>query len=310
MGGMNQEETAVRVEREVLKERGYACRRLLGEGAFSRVYLVESRVFGERYACKVGKNVSLAKREAEMMARAHHPLFPQYRGLWQEAGFSFLLMEYLPGSSLEDALIRRGRFSPGQTVRVGMELAEGLCCLHREGLLFRDVKPANIVIRQDGRVGLVDFGCVCGVREAACSRAGSPGFAAPEQLAGPLPEPLSRQGVLPLYSVSGAEAAEQTQKEKKLTPACDVYALGQTLKAMLGTGGGKRLLRVLEDCTRRQAEDRFPNMEEVMGALRPLMEKEDKNRDKNKGGSRIGLLCRKSVYEPCVFCRKEWGTGL
>ena len=76
------------------------------------------------------------------------------------------------------------------------------------------------------------------------------------------------------------------------------------------TGRRKRLVRVLEDCTRRQAEDRFPNMEEVMGALRPLMEKEDKNRDKNKGGSRIGLLCRKSVYEPCVFCRKEWGTGL
>ncbi len=220
MGGMNQEETAVRVEREVLEERGYACRRLLGEGAFSRVYLVESRVFGERYACKVGKNVSLTKREAEMMARAHHPLFPQYRGLWQEAGFSFLLMEYLPGSSLEDALIRRGRFSPGQTVRVGMELAEGLCCLHREGLLFRDVKPANIVIRQDGRVGLVDFGCVCGVREAACSRAGSPGFAAPEQLAGPLSEPGGSAFVQCLWRRGGRTDAEREKADAGLRCVC------------------------------------------------------------------------------------------
>lgn len=321
MGSVNQEKNTVKMERKALERRGYICRRLLGEGAFSRVYLVEEPVFGTLYACKAGKNAMLARREADAMAKVHHPLFPQYHDLWQDAESSFLLMEYLPGSSMEEVLRRRGGFSPGQTVRAGVELAEGLCCLHGEGLLFRDVKPANILVRQDGRVGLVDFGCVCALWEGMASRAGSPGFAAPEQL-------REKESWSPPF-VPGAESPGCSE-ERNLTTACDVYALGQTLKAMLGTESGrhvpsygirtwwgtsvwkwgvqgtegrlrKSILRVLENCTRKEAAERIPDMEGVLRALRPLM-REDRGMAE---GFRPDVRCRKSVFEAGFSCRER-----
>lgn len=144
------------------------------------------------------------------MAGLQHPLFPAFYGMWQEEGSGFLLMEYVRGENMAQMLRRRGRFSLRQTVRAGMELAEGLSYLHEGpgGLLFRDVKPANVVIQQDGRVRLLDLGCACALGERAASRAGTPGFAAPEQLCG----------------------------EEILTAACDIYGWGRTMEAMLGEG--------------------------------------------------------------------------
>ena len=188
------------------------------------------------------------------MAGVKHPLFPQCIGFWEKMGLGFLIMEYIPGESLEEMLKRRGHFSPRQTARMGVELAEGLSYLHnrREEFLFRDIKPANIMIRQDGRAKLVDFGCVCSNRDKITSRAGSPGFAAPEQLRG----------------------------GDVLTPACDVYGLGRTLRTALGPGkniffrrnrGERRLVHFLDLCTQERVEKRIPDMESVEHALKNLM---------------------------------------
>ena len=152
-------------------------------------------------------------------------------------------------------------------------LAEGLKYLHerQERFLFRDVKPSNIMVRQDGRVKLIDPGCVCSMEEPIFSRAGTPDFAAPEQL----------------------------QKSGELTPACDVYGLGRTLEVMLGEepcSGRKKpalhknrlpenrfdfiqknvgtenmrekkkrkdLRRILDACTKRDAAERIPDMSQV-----------------------------------------------
>lgn len=195
------------LDKAVLAPRGYIRRRLLGQGAFSDVYCVEDIWEGRQYACKVSAHVEMLEREAHVMEGLCHPLFPRLMGFWREGGIGILLREYVEGHSLEEMLQRR-HFSARQTMRVGLLLAEGLRYLHElpEGLLFRDVKPANVIICQDGGVKLIDFGCACSVAEKAASRAGSPGFAAPEQL----------------------------RKGGMLTESCDVYGLGRTLEAMLG----------------------------------------------------------------------------
>lgn len=246
-------------ERRILGKKGYVCGRLLGKGAFSRVYYVEDAAGGGGLACKVSGNRELLRREADIMGRLAHPLFPAFYGFWQEAGSGFLLMEYVPGCSAEEMIGRRGSFRPGQVARFGMELAEGLLYLHDrpEKLLFRDIKPANIIIRQDGRIRLLDFGCVCSMRDKPGAYAGSLGYAAPEQLRG--------DGIL--------------------TAACDVYGLGRTLERFLGAEGetqggsgreragdcrwgtGKSLLRILEECTRPEPSRRIPDMRAVMDAL-------------------------------------------
>lgn len=193
------------LDRAALAGRGYVRRGLLGTGTFSDVYCVEKG--GRKYACKVSAQAQMLEREARVLEGLGHPLYPEFGEFWKEAGIGILIREYVEGHSLEEMLKRR-RFSADQTVRAGISLAEGLQYLHglAEGLLFRDLKPANVIVTESGRVRLIDLGCACSMEKEVTSLAGSPGFAAPEQL---------RAGGC-------------------LTPSCDVYGLGKTLEAMLG----------------------------------------------------------------------------
>lgn len=199
-------------EKEVqsLEKRGYIRGRLLGQGAFSRVYRVEERATGRRAACKISENLKLIEREAEILKKLRHPLFPEYYGSWREGKTGFLLIEEITGENMAD-IIRQGRkFSVYQVAEMGMELAEGLLYLHesRPAIIFRDVKPENIMLRGNGRVKLLDFGCSCEPAADGGTRAGSPGFAAPEQL---------------------MEGGGQTL-------LCDVYGFGRTLQELLWAG--------------------------------------------------------------------------
>ncbi len=193
----------------MLKDGGYICREMLGKGAFSEVYRVEDEE-GRAYAGKISGNIRLLEREAEAMKSIRHPLFPAFFGFREYGDLGYIVMEHVPGECLETMLKRRGGFSAGQVIRTGMELAEGLLYLHErgQGMLFRDVKPANIIVRQDGRVKLLDLGCICPKGIRTDSRAGTPGFCAPEQL----------------------------EERSVLKESCDVYGLGRTLETMLGGG--------------------------------------------------------------------------
>lgn len=281
-------------EEKILEKGKYIRGRLLGQGAFSRVYYVEHRGTGKAFACKVSGNTALLENEAKFLAGMRHPLFLECFELWREEGLGFLVTEYVPGSNMEDMLARRGSFAAGQVVRAGMELAEGLLYFHesRGRPLFRDVKPANIMVRQDGRLKLLDFGCACFTGEGARSHAGSPGYAAPEQISG--------TGVL--------------------TAACDVYGLGRTMGRMLGVWGGvsagkpsgagmrqkglqKSLMRVLDACTRQDYAKRIPDMRGVMAALLPLAGTEGRGAvfGYGKSSSFAKIIYGKSIYE--ISCR-------
>lgn len=255
---------------EFFDRQGYQVVRLLGRGAFSQVFLVRKQNAGELFACKVSERQDFARRESELLTRANHPLFPDFFDLWIEKGMAFLLMEYVCGSSLKEFLLRRRCFTDIQTARVGMELAEGLGFLHQlpESVLFRDLKPANVIIRQDGRVKLLDLGCACELQQSARDWAGTPGYAAPEQLAG----------------------------KCKLTFASDVYGLGMTLAAMSGENRGKKLGRVIAACTEQRPELRLSDMKEVMAALAPLC---------GAGKSKNGSQGNRKPFAPHVICVKN-----
>ena len=201
------------LDRAVLAGRGYVRHGLLGQGTYSDVYCIEDGADGRRYACKVSWRAEMLEREAQVLKEVRHPLYPEFAAFWRAAGLGILLREYVSGRSLEEMLGRR-HFSAAQTIRAGLELAAGLMYLHGlgEGLLFRDVKPGNIIVGEDGGLKLIDLGCVCPLGAEVASRAGSPGFAAPEQL---------RDGGV-------------------LSASCDVYGLGKTLEAMLGDGRARQ----------------------------------------------------------------------
>lgn len=267
-------------EARILNRRGYEVVRPLGEGAFSRVLLVRKRsdrlpqhqLVPGNLACKICRQSKLGLQEGRLLQRMEHPLFPRFLGMWQEGETVFLMMEAVFGSSLEALLKRRGALTERQTARMGMELAVGLKYLHElpEPVLFRDVKPANILIRQDGRIKLLDLGCACRLGERAQSLAGTPGFGAPEQL----------------------EAGHV------LTTACDVYGLGRTLRETVGKDCKRSFGRVLDACTREKAEIRIQDMREVLALLEPFA-KEGSNAERFclKGGLRDPIVCVKNIWE-------------
>lgn len=218
----------------------YKVIRLLGRGAFAEVYLAEDCA-GGTYACKVSERAELLEREAECQKGIMHPLFPTFFDFWRRESRGCILMEYVPGESLESILHREGALQARRAAEIGIRLAEGLRYLHERStpLIFRDVKPSNVMVTPEGGVKLLDLGCVCPAGKCT-DRAGTPGFAAPEQF-----EPGEMQGA-----------------------AADVYGLGRTLQEMLGGNGRGLLKKIADKCTVSDPGERLPDMWETAELLR------------------------------------------
>jgi serine/threonine protein kinase len=129
-----------------------------------------------------------AAREAQAAARVSHPNVIQIFDVIEEDGCPWIVMELLPRRSLHDLIEREGPLSPAQAAAVGLGILAALRAAHAEGIVHRDVKPANILIAED-RVVLTDFGIAQGAGTSALTTAvdvliGSPAYIAPERARG------------------------------------------------------------------------------------------------------------------------------
>ncbi|MCM1112285.1 MAG: serine/threonine protein kinase [Muribaculum sp.] len=229
--------------RSLLKENGYRDPVPVGRGAFGKVYRVRAERGRRFFACKTAEGAeerALLRREAEVLSRLSHPLFAEYIDCVEDEECTVLVTEYIAGRDL-DELLADGPLAPGQAVAFARQLAEGLRYLHEgeEPFLYRDLKPANIRVEAGGAVKLLDLGCVCRLREAGAARAGTRGYAAPEQLEG---------------KASGR--------------SCDVYAWGRVLERMTaGTESSAALIGLIAACTRQNPTERPQGMDAVLEAL-------------------------------------------
>ena len=190
------------------KERGELVNPiLLGQGGFAKVYRITEQRTGTFLVCKVSGQEELVEQEREVLRKIKHPLFPRYIGWGTYQNRNYLLMEYIEGMSLKLYVQKRGGLSKQRTTEIAGKLAEGLCYLHEqsERMIYRDIKPENVLIQSDGRVRLVDLGCVYIEGRYGCGLAGSRGYAAPEQF----------------------------DKQKKIGEESDVYGLGKLMYFML-----------------------------------------------------------------------------
>ena len=224
-------EYRIREAQELLRKKGYVGTVLVGQGAFSEVFRSWDARKENFTACKVSEHTDLLKREAQLLEKLRHPLFVRFFEYFEEGARGVLVMEYVAGENLGTLLQRRGHMSLNRTRQIGTELAEGLRYLHEldTPMIYRDMKPDNILIRQDGRVKLIDLGCAGQIGDRAV--AGSRGFAAPEQMLGDQP--------CGTYS--------------------DVYCLGRVMQVMC-RDGGKQWRRFLDHCTRAEVKERIPDM--------------------------------------------------
>jgi hypothetical protein len=126
-------------------------------------------------------------REAKLGASLNHPnLVGVYDTAVEDEGL-LIVMEYVEGESLAQALLR-GPLEPGRVGRIAGDLGDALDHVHAQGVVHRDVKPANVLLRHDGAVKLVDLGIAVSADQTRVTRSGvvlgSAGYMAPEQLDG------------------------------------------------------------------------------------------------------------------------------
>lgn len=129
------------------------------------------------------------RREARSAARLDHPHLVRVFDLGEEDGTLFFAMELVEGPSLGDVLEHAGRLPVEEAVRLAEQAARGLAAAHAEGFVHRDIKPGNLLIRQDGHLLVGDFGLVLDPSVTArLTRTeqvlGTPAYMAPEQVRG------------------------------------------------------------------------------------------------------------------------------
>src|SRR5215204_5595653 len=128
-------------------------------------------------------------REGRVLARLNHPSIVTIHDFGQAGGFFYLLMEFVDGVNLRQAM-KAGRFTPEQALAIVPPVCEALQCAHDHGIVHRDIKPENLLIDKAGVVKIADFGIakILGAEEAGVGwsesqPAGTPQYMAPEQKA-------------------------------------------------------------------------------------------------------------------------------
>lgn len=223
----------------VLKDR-YCILEQIGKGGSGTVYLAKDMNLGVLRAVK--EIPSDCRKEADMMLKLSHPSLPGVADYVEDGEKCYIIMEYIKGKSLGQYLKEGKIFSISDIIRIGTETADILVYLHsrKPPVYYGDLKPDNLIMNEDGRIYLVDFGSsVRGYGKGSRICTGTKGFAAPEQFKGFISE------------------------------SSDQYNLGKTLQALLGkrkyllTIRKPSLFLILFRCCRKKPSLRYSNMETV-----------------------------------------------
>ena len=241
------------------------------------VYLVEdARVFGKRWALKelLDALLSPADRaqaiqqfeiEAKMLVRLSHPNLPAIVDYFSEGGRQYLMMEYIDGETLSTVLTKAASFLPeAQVTAWATQLCDVLAYLHSQKppVIFRDLKPDNIMLTQAGVIKLIDFGIARSFRQGKAKDTqimGTPGFAAPEQYGSGQTDARSD-----IYSLGATLHQLLTRHD----PASQPFALPRC--RALNSSVSTKMDAVISKATERTPAQRFQTALEMKQALLPL----------------------------------------
>ena len=181
----------------------YRVVKQLGQGGMGSVWLAEdTKLDGFKVAIKMLPSVLVnnkrayaqVKAEALVSLKLSHPNIVAVRAFEEENGNPFLVMDYIDGQTLDDYLAEKGKLTEEETVKLLKPVAAALDYAHTQGVVHRDVKPGNIMIRKDGTPFVLDFGIAREIQETMTRVTGklSSGtllYMSPEQLNGDAPKP-------------------------------------------------------------------------------------------------------------------------
>jgi serine/threonine-protein kinase len=180
----------------------YVIKRKLGSGGMADVYLAEDQELGRRVALKLLDDrhasdeqfVERFRREAQSAAGLNHPSIVSIFDRGQAEGTYYIAMEFLDGRTLKELLIRNGPTPVPIAIDYARQILGALSFAHRNGIVHRDIKPHNIIVRPDGRLKVTDFGIArsgASQMTEAGSIVGTAQYLSPEQARGAPVDPRS-----------------------------------------------------------------------------------------------------------------------
>ncbi len=206
---------------------------VIGSGGMGRVWRAHDELLHRAVAVKEltaalyvsesEKAVLLARTRAEARAaaRINHSAVVTLHDVLDHDGRPWIVMELVEGHSLADAVKEAGRIEPREAARVGLWVLRALTAAHAAGVLHRDIKPGNVLLSQDGRVLLTDFGIAQVEGDTTITRTGeivgSVDYLAPERLRGEDPGPSSDLWALGATLYTAVEGRSPFRRTSPLT---------------------------------------------------------------------------------------------
>ena len=260
--------------------RGYRLLDQLGAGSFGSVHRAYEPQVGREVAIKTIRSrfandpefIRRFEAEAQLVARVEHPHVVPLYDFWREPEGAYLVMRYLRGGSLRERLAQ-GPLEPEEAARLLDQVALALGAAHRQGVVHRDVKPANILFDEEGNAYLSDFGIA---KDLAVAEVAAPGgtpsslayYLSPDEVRGELATPRSdiySLGVVLYEMLAGrhpfADASPEEVIDKHLSePVPSIGALRRDLPASVDA--------VIGVATAKAPSDRYPDAQMMASAFR------------------------------------------
>ncbi|KAI8093288.1 camp-dependent protein kinase 10 [Halteromyces radiatus] len=160
----------------------------LGTGTFGRVYLAKEQTQNKVYAIKVLKKADVVRlkqvehinSERYVLSRVHFPFIVQLHCTFQDQQCLYMVQEYVLGGELFRHLRRAGRFGNDTTRFYAAEIVLAIEYLHSKDIIYRDLKPENLLLDREGHIKITDFGFAKKVTDRTWTLCGTPEYLAPE----------------------------------------------------------------------------------------------------------------------------------
>ena len=232
----------------------YRIIREIGHGGMSAVYEVFDSAANRPAALKVHR-MPQAVREAEILKNLHHENIIAFYETGQQDDVVYTVMEFVDGTSLDRTnwkTLFPGKTSDQSAALIILQAARGLAYAHSQGIIHRDVKPANILVAKSGSVRLSDFDLAGGENAPDVPPSGGTmKYMAPERL-----------------------VAQQSPAAS--SPKVDQYSLGKTFFDMLNENSSPDLLAIAKRAMSRVPADRFKTLDEMADAIEAWLKEQDK----------------------------------
>ncbi len=244
---------------------------LLGQGGMGAVYQARALALGGKAVAvkeNIGGDFRQFQQEVVILANLNHPNLPRVLDHFVEANAAqYLVMDFVEGEDLDSLIQQRGALPEAQALVWLRQILEAVVYMHSRGVIHRDIKPANIRITPAGQAMLVDFGIAkvyqLGQSTLSGAKAGTPGFAAPEQYRGGTDQHSD------IYSLGATLYALLTGNAPPDAKALETRTATLTLPRVLNPAISMQTEQVILQAMAVQPEARFQNVGAMQRAVQP-----------------------------------------